>query len=79
MDDNAQNAMPTLPDLSKLAFESTPVRRRIIASYWLVILLAIPLWWKTTSIDRLSLPESRVRSLGSKQVCLPLVMMENRI
>lgn len=62
--------MEGVVDTSKLAFESIFTRRRIVASYWLVILLAIPLWWKATSIDRLSLPESRVRAVVDKRVCI---------
>ena len=55
-------------DPSKLTFESAFTRRRILAAYWLVILLAIPLWWRYTSISRLSLPESRIQSLAAGQV-----------
>ena len=55
-------------DISKLTFETVPNRRRIIAAYWLVVILALPLWWKTTSIDRLSLPESKLRGLSGKEV-----------
>ena len=59
-------------------FESTPNRRRIIASYWLVVILALPLWWKTTSIDRLSLPENRVHGLTEKQVKdISMLMVRN--
>ena len=55
-------------DLSKLFFQSTTTRRRIIASYWVVIILAIPIWWRITSIDRLSLPVSRVSALDKQDV-----------
>lgn len=61
-------------DPSTLSFESLWSRRRIIASYWLVVLLAVPLWWKATSIDRLSLPENRVRGLSGKEVRLVLIL-----
>lgn len=68
-DTNSEIVKPVPPvDPSKLTFETVPNRRRIIASYWLIVLLAIPLWWKTTSIDRLSLPESRVKGLSGKHV-----------
>ena len=60
--------MTTIVDPSKLPFESTRTRRWIVASYWAVILLAVPLWWKITSIDRLSLPESRVRAIVDRTV-----------
>lgn len=62
-------AQPVPPvDLSKLFFQSSTTRRRIIASYWVVIILAIPIWWRITSIDRLSLPESRVSALDAQYV-----------
>ena len=58
----------SLKDPSKLSFESTRTRRLILGSYWVVVLLALPLWWSTTSIERLSLPSSRVRSLSEKHL-----------
>lgn len=51
-----------------IAFQSDTSRRRILLSYWVVVLLGIPLWWVTTSLTRLPLPESSVRALESKQV-----------
>ncbi|KZV79584.1 hypothetical protein EXIGLDRAFT_734824, partial [Exidia glandulosa HHB12029] len=39
------------------------LRVNIIASYWAVVLCAIPLWWYTTSITRLPLPTSRLSAL----------------
>jgi hypothetical protein len=44
------------------------IRRRILASYWLVVLLAIPLWWWATSIERLSLPENSIRDISKQEV-----------
>ncbi|KAI0258289.1 phosphatidylinositol-glycan biosynthesis class S protein-domain-containing protein [Gloeopeniophorella convolvens] len=58
----------TLKDPSTLLFEQTGVRRKILASYLAVVLLALPLWWSTTSIERLSLPTLRVDSLSSKEL-----------
>ncbi|KAI0631265.1 phosphatidylinositol-glycan biosynthesis class S protein-domain-containing protein [Trametes polyzona] len=60
------------PDPAKLCFESVRTRRLIIASYWAVVLLAIPLWWKTTSIERLSLPTSRVYAQRSRELSFPV-------
>ncbi|KAF8649614.1 hypothetical protein AX16_005704 [Volvariella volvacea WC 439] len=59
-------------DPSKLFHQHSFTRRLIIASYWLVILAAVPLWWRTTSIERLSLPTSRVRS--SKPLFIPVTI-----
>ncbi|TFK73499.1 hypothetical protein BDN72DRAFT_834629 [Pluteus cervinus] len=53
---------------SKLFFESENVRRIILFAYWAVIIAATPLWWYTTSIERLSLPTSRVRSQAGNQL-----------
>ncbi|KAI0370586.1 hypothetical protein BV20DRAFT_943936 [Pilatotrama ljubarskyi] len=55
-------------DPAHLCFESVVTRRLIIASYWAVVLLAIPLWWKTTSIERLSLPASRVHAQRNREL-----------
>ncbi|KAI8972834.1 phosphatidylinositol-glycan biosynthesis class S protein-domain-containing protein [Trametes punicea] len=55
-------------DPAQLCFESVRTRRLIIASYWAVVLLAIPLWWKTTSIERLSLPVSRVYAQRNREL-----------
>jgi GPI-anchor transamidase subunit S len=61
-------------DPSQLSFQSTGVRRAVIGSYWIVILAAIPLWWYTTSITRLSLPTQRVRSLSQQNLQLPVCL-----
>ncbi|KAI0078298.1 hypothetical protein K474DRAFT_1641640 [Panus rudis PR-1116 ss-1] len=58
---------PAHIDPSKLTFESPWTRRRIIACYWAVIILALPLWWKLTSIERLALPEAQVKSIAAKK------------
>lgn len=63
-----QNSEEAGADPSRLSFESAWTRRKILASYWIAVILAIPLWWKITSIDRLSLPGARVRSLDGKEV-----------
>lgn len=57
-----------LKEPSTLPFEQTRTRLWILTSYLLLVVLALPLWWSTTSIERLSLPTSRVDSLGSKEV-----------
>lgn len=36
---------------------SRQIRRQVLASFWLVIvLLGIPLWWRTTAVYKASLP-----------------------
>ena len=63
--------MDNLPKVA-LAFESPLVRRSIIASYFLVILLALPLWWKTTSIERQALPVSHVFEQTKRELLFPI-------
>ena len=58
----------SLKDPSKICFESTRTRRLVLGSYWAVVLLALPLWWYTTSIERLSLPSSRVLGLFERHL-----------
>lgn len=61
----------------ELAFESTTARRSIMASYWVVILLALPLWWTTTSIERQSLPASRVFSQQGREVLSLMLVLHS--
>lgn len=46
------------------AFQSDRIRRWIVLSYWVVLLLGIPFWWYTTSIERLALPRGRIHNLA---------------
>ncbi|KAH9947537.1 phosphatidylinositol-glycan biosynthesis class S protein [Amylocystis lapponica] len=62
----------SVPNPTQLTFESVLTRRYILASYWLVVLLAVPLWWTTTSIDRLSLPASRVGAQQNRELVFPV-------
>lgn len=67
-----------LHDPSKIVFQTNHIRRYILASYWVVIFLALPLWWYTTSIERLSLPSSRVYAQSEKELRFPItVLLEN--
>lgn len=62
----------TLHDPKSLFYQKVGLRRAIIASYWTVILLAIPLWWYTTSIERLALPSGRVQQIAQNRLELPI-------
>lgn len=66
---------PTLlRDPSSLFFQADTIRRYIIGSYWLIIILALPLWWSTTSIERLSLPTSHVISRAQHHLSIPVTL-----
>ncbi|KIM86728.1 hypothetical protein PILCRDRAFT_815979 [Piloderma croceum F 1598] len=67
----------SLKDPSKICFESTQTRRLVLGSYWAVVLLALPLWWYTTSIERLSLPSSRVLGLFERDLRFQLHLQLN--
>jgi GPI-anchor transamidase subunit S len=64
--------MNTLRDPSKLFYQQDTTRRYIISAYWCIIILALPLWWSTTSIERLSLPSSRVTSQARNHLRIPI-------
>jgi len=68
MDDGAIDKASPIRDPSILFFEQQKTRRVILLSYWIVVLLAIPLWWSTTSIERLSLPYSRLYLQRNREV-----------
>lgn len=64
----------SLRDPSTLFYQSNAVKRSIIISYWTVILLAVPLWWYATSIQRLALPTSRILSYAQRHLELPVAI-----
>ena len=71
VDDSRKGTIPLIREPSRLFFQSVATRRLIIASYWLVILLALPLWWNITSIQRLSLPAARVDAQAKTRLVFP--------
>ncbi|KAF9530240.1 phosphatidylinositol-glycan biosynthesis class S protein-domain-containing protein [Crepidotus variabilis] len=71
--DSSPQPPPTSPrDPSKLFHQKDSLRRSIVAVYWTVIVLSIPLWWTTTSIQRLSLPFNGVREQAYRTLELPI-------
>ncbi|KAJ6473588.1 phosphatidylinositol-glycan biosynthesis class S protein-domain-containing protein [Mycena vitilis] len=78
MPPHAHPESTTLRDPSRLFYQSDFNRRLIIASYWVVIIAAIPLWWHITSIERLSLPNARVHSQAENHLRFPVhIKLEN--
>ena len=62
----------SLKEPAKLFYQKDTTRRAIVIAYWSVIILAIPLWWYTTSIERLSLPSHHVHQQAKNQLQLPV-------
>ncbi len=63
-----------LRDPSAIYYQKDELRRSIIVAYWIVIVFALPLWWSTTSIQRLSLPSSRVQEQTQRRLQLPITI-----
>lgn len=64
----------TLREPSSLFYQKDTLRRSIILAYWVVIILALPLWWSTTSIKRLSLPSARLVQQTQRRLQLPITI-----
>ncbi|KAA1083213.1 GPI transamidase component [Puccinia graminis f. sp. tritici] len=44
-------------------------RSQIIGSFWIVIILSLPVWWNTTKIERQTLPRSEVEAWDALKSC----------
>lgn len=44
-------------------------RLQIVGSFWIVVLLSLPVWWNTTKIERRLLPEAEVASWNQLKPC----------
>jgi len=53
--------------LPQLHHQSDTTRRSIIAAYWIVVALCLPIWWNLTSIERLVLPKTRIERLDQEE------------
>lgn len=66
--------------VKQVPFQQDRIRQGILLSYWVVILLALPLWWTTTSISRLSLPEHQVKVEAAKQLTFsPKILLDSSL
>lgn len=61
-----------LKDPQRLPFESAKIRRLVLGSYWTLIILAIPFWWRLTSIERIALPSVRVKAQLDRKLVFPV-------
>lgn len=67
-----ESSNPSIRDPSTLFFQRDGIRRAILGAYWLIIISAVPLWWTTTSIQRLSLPTFQVASQAQHDLHIPV-------
>jgi phosphatidylinositol glycan class S len=44
------------------------IRRLIITSFYIIILLGLPLWWKTTEVYRAQLPLTEIEEWSNWEV-----------
>ncbi|PYH33296.1 uncharacterized protein BO87DRAFT_397838 [Aspergillus neoniger CBS 115656] len=69
---------PRLPPPEKP--EAIRTRFKVIAAFWAVIIfLGFPIWWKTTSIYRASLPVSDMIDWADGKTCRPVFPLEIRV
>jgi phosphatidylinositol glycan class S len=68
----SQPPSESLRDPAKLFYQTDKTRRSIVIAYWTIIILAIPLWWYSTSIERLSLPSHHVHQQAEYLLQLPV-------
>ena len=62
-DDNSCEAID--PDQRPIPLhQNDTVRFKIVLSYWLIVIIGLPLWWASTSIERLRLPKTRILALS---------------
>ncbi|KAL5640745.1 hypothetical protein ACGC1H_001286 [Rhizoctonia solani] len=64
----------TTPQTSQLAasYPHDKGRFKIIIAYWAVLIAAVPVWWVLTTVERLPLPETQVKEVGSKYIRIPI-------
>ena len=46
------------------------IRRLIITSFFIIILLGVPLWWKTTEVYRAQLPFTEIEEWSNWEVSI---------
>lgn len=72
MDSAPANPSHGLKEPQRLPFESAKIRRLVLGSYWTIIILALPFWWRLTSIERIALPSVRVRAQLDRKLVFPV-------
>ncbi|EIW78395.1 hypothetical protein CONPUDRAFT_167417 [Coniophora puteana RWD-64-598 SS2] len=78
MDTQPGSDTSKVKDPSRLTYENVQTRWFVLSSYWIVIILALPFWWRTTSIERLSLPSHRIRAQVEERPRLAVTLALDR-
>ncbi|ORY92751.1 phosphatidylinositol-glycan biosynthesis class S protein-domain-containing protein [Leucosporidium creatinivorum] len=63
--------MATKPTAPTAPLVDLPSRRIIVFSFWAILLLGLPFWWYTTTIERLALPKGQVSGTSYERCQLP--------
>ena len=67
---NAVTAAPLRKDPPPEKPESVRMRTLVVFSFWsIVLLLGLPIWWKTTNIYRAPLPLNQMTDWAEGRVC----------
>ena len=70
VDDSSSRTRPFPSEITARLNPATSFRLLVTLSFPLLILLALPFWWYTTSIERLPLPTARISALEVSSVRL---------
>jgi phosphatidylinositol glycan class S len=69
---NAVTVAPKKKDPPPESLESIRLRRWVILSFWaIIIIVGLPIWWKTTTIYRASLPLDQMMDWADGRVLFP--------
>ncbi|CAE6510829.1 unnamed protein product [Rhizoctonia solani] len=62
----------TTPSQTPASYPHDKGRFKIIIAYWTVLIVAAPVWWVLTTVQRLPLPVAQVKEVGSKHIRIPI-------
>lgn len=70
---NAVNVAPKKKEPPPESLESIRLRQYVIASFWaIIILVGLPIWWRTTAIYRAKLPLDQMMDWADGRACRPV-------
>lgn len=66
----AKDTQAEIPEVDEEPLQERRERQYILSALWAVVLLGLPIWWSTTTTQRLSLPSAQVRAWQDASVGL---------